>query len=316
MPMTVSLAGLLAAFLLHLGPALAGLAGHGIGMVAVFALLNGAWSFLIHRGDWPLRLQHLRRPGVSGLTALKIGILIALPALLMGAGGGLGALAGWRPGLPVLAPPGISVLGLALGLWAGRRQAEIEVFLDRALAELRAMPAPPGDDPGGGHAAARAMAERIAALSEDIDDAALTAMMAEVDEVASLFSALDTAAGLPVAPRSGTARRALILLATDETAARALVWRRVPAVALDAAGDDPALLRLVAGRLLALVRAAPDLSPDFPMSWDVDVAAHGCPDPATAALLRALRDALNALAPDEPDAGPEDTGAVPSCEKG
>ncbi len=112
-------------------------------------------------------------PGAAGALrfGLALAVLAVLATALWGAGQGLAALAGAPP---LWVGPGLALAGIALSrsLWSARREAEMNAFLDGALAEISGLAR---------EVSAETEAARRRAREED--DAACGALLAGIDSI-------------------------------------------------------------------------------------------------------------------------------------
>jgi hypothetical protein len=222
---------------------------------------------------------------------------VALVAVLLGLGRGIGALAGFLPIVNPVLPLAVSFLAIPLCrmMWDAREAADQGIFLD--------------DEAAAAHAP-RAAAEAgtaIVPLLNLPDDASDATVMADVARImggsGAEFRLKALTAALASPGRSHAAlRRAIILWASEP---EIVAPGRVPnamSAAFTIADGNPDLLRLFLPRALALIAAFPYRAPGFPAPARLrQTAAAGLssddPNSDLPAHLRAdLSDGLRALA--------------------
>ncbi len=282
--------------LLYIGPLVAGMCHFGWGLVAPFTLIFVVWLMVLRPEQWPASPQEWLT-GSAWLAALaQILSQVALIAVLIGIGRGIGALAGFLPVVNPVLPLSISFLAIPLCrmLWDAREAADHGYFLD--------------EDAEAAHAP-RVVAEAGKAivpllnLPDSASDAQVTAAISKALSVASAYLRLKAlVAALAQPGRSHLAlRQGLILWASEpETVASGQVPHAMSA-AFSFAEGSPDLLRLYLPRAIALIAAFPNRAADFPVPArlrQAAVAASGSdPNADLPVHLRDdLRDGLRALA--------------------
>lgn len=277
--------------LLYLGPLLAGLGGFGWAQVPVFGTIFLLWLIIQRPQQWPRTRTDWQKPAALITLAAQIATQTLLVVVCFGVGRGIGGVTGFTLDLPLLLPIGLSLLSIPLGrmIWDPRKGAQLDQLLDDAIAAIETgRPlAGPGEE---ALQMAAEMLKPLAALSADTPAAELEA------HLAALARHLDHET-LSAALRGGGAplRRALIIHASQPDVLQALEDRAAPVQALTAAMGDPALLELLATRLVAALRAVPELIGDCPTPEVVRSAAEGLGDPAAEVALRRLADAMTPL---------------------
>lgn len=103
--------------LLYIGPLLAGLAGQGWAMVALFAAIFLLSSVVLHPGTWPRSRADLARPGAAVALAALVATQVLLVVMCFGFGRGLGGVLAFQPGLPVYLPAALSIASVPLARW-------------------------------------------------------------------------------------------------------------------------------------------------------------------------------------------------------
>lgn len=293
--------------LLYLGPLLAGLGGFGWSRVPVFVAIFLLWTLILRPATWPQTAADWARPDllIGLLTQSVMQVLIV--ALCFGIGRGLGGVLGVQPAYPVMLPIAVSFLSIPLCrlLWNPHKAAEMDRFLDTAIAGIKAAGA--GIPPD--RAETRARTDRLLAPLQ-----ALPATATE-DDIARHLAALlthapaeDIARGLIDAAARGTASpaglRALVLHTTDPAHSAAISGLTAPARAFQLISDDPALTLLHARRSAYLLTEDPDAWWDSVSPDTLRTAAAAMP-PEAATALHHLAALTERVAP--PDHIPDQT---------
>lgn len=280
--------------LLYIGPLFAGISGMAFGILVPFVVIFVVWLLVLRPEQWPATADEWMTAPALGAAVTQVLSQILLVFVLLGAGRGIGALAGFLPVVNPIFPLAVSFLAIPLCrlLWDARAAADQGIFLDD---EAEAAEAP------------RALAEANASiltllnLADDAPDAEVGTQVAKVMTVVSAGLRLDALAGaLSQTGRSHAAlRRALVLWSSEP---EIVAPGRVPggmANAFAIADGNGDLLRLYVPRALALIAAFPDVATDFPTPAQLRQAAEDGSDLGAdlPAHLRAdLRDGLVALA--------------------
>ena len=278
--------------LLYFGPLLAGLGGFGWAQVPVFVAIFVLWLIILRPQQWPRKLADWQKPEALVTLAAQTATQALLVVVCFGIGRGIGGVTGFFLTLPTLLPVGISFLSIPLCrmIWDPRKGQQMDGFLDDAIAAVGTGRPLPGPEEAAVQMATE-MLKPLAALPASTPVAELedhlTALALHLDHE-TLSAALRPAPGPQL-------RRALMIHASQPAALRALQDRAYPVQALTAAGDDPALLGLLALRLVQALCEVPDLIGDFPTPQRVFAAAEGLGDPAAETALRALAKAMGPL---------------------
>ncbi len=250
--------------LLYLGPLLAGMAGFGWNQVAAFSVIFLLWQIVMRPLDWPRDPAAWRDGAMLAAAAARIAILVALVAILFGLGRGIGGIAGYLPAVPVLAPLGLSLLAVPLArmVWDPAKAAEMDRFLDGALAQVKAKTADAAHI-NAATARADALLQPLADLPADTPaeaiEAHLRAMGAHVDPARlreALLARVRGGAGRPLT-------LALALHASDP-GMLATVPGRLLTDAWLALPDDAGVISAFAHRMAAALQASPALWWDLP----------------------------------------------------
>ena len=278
--------------LLYFGPLLAGLGGLGWAQVPVFVAIFVLWLIILRPQHWPKTLADWQKPAALISVAAQTATQALLVVVCFGVGRGIGGVTGFSLALPVLLPIGISLLSIPLCrmIRDPRKGQQIDRLLDDAIAANETGHPMPGPGDAAMQVAAE-MLKPLAALPAGTPvaevEAHLTALARHLDHE-TLSAALRAAPGPQL-------RRALMIHASQPAALLALQDRAYPVQALTAASDDPALLGLLAPRLVQALREVPELIGDFPTPQRVLAAAEGLGDPAAETALRALAKAMGPL---------------------
>lgn len=293
---------LFATLLLYLGPLLAGLAGHGWGVLPVFTLIFLCWLILLRPTLWPKTVEGWKatQPWVDLATRALVQAVLVILCLAIGRG--LAGVVGHLSATPLWLPPALSLIavGLARAAFSPAEMAEMDALLDEAIESIesveKAAVTPP--DPALG-AAAEALAALPSGTSETETAEALdrlTARFAHADLLDALTLRLGTMAEPPK-----PALRAVVMLATDPAAAEKALGRNDQARAFQSAGTDEELLDLFARRCMLALAEEPDSWFDCPSSTSVREAADRAEDPQTAGALAALAEMIDRYAPADED---------------
>lgn len=294
--------------LLYLGPLLAGLAGFGWAQVPVFAAIFLMWLVILRPGQWPgSGADWVRGPAILSLVA-KAAVQLLLVTVCFGIGRGLGGVLDFLPPLPFWLPLLISAAAIPLGrlIWNPHKAAEIDAFLDDAIAQIERVGNPPDDVDW-----SAAMAPILALPPETPDHRALAVLDDAIDRTGGelLHFLRQTLTAAPGAHPA--ARRAAVLWATEASMVRSYVGYCAPSDAFAVIGDNPALLGQFADRAIRLLDAEPDHWIDCPNAETVEEAAARCTDPAVAAQLRAfIAKMAEVEAPDDVASERETVGQV------
>lgn len=282
--------------LLYIGPLFAGLSGFSWGMLPAFLAVFVVWLMVLRPEQWPASAEEWLT-GQAWLAALALILSqLALIAVLLAIGRGIGGVSGFLPILNPIFPLAISFLAIPLCrmLWNAREAADQGIFLD---AEAEAAQAPRIASE-----AANAVVPLLN-LADNDADTKVSQAVAKVMNVASADLRLKAlVAALSNPDRTHAAlRRALILWASEP---EIVAPGRVPngmANAFAIADGNPDLLRFFVPRALALVTAFPDRAGGFPAPGKLRQTAaaelEGGPYSDLPVHLRDdLRDGLRALA--------------------
>ena len=290
--------------LLYMGPLVAGLSGFGWAMLTPFVSVFVLWLILLRPHQWPQTYAEWLH--WQAITAALSQILsqILLVAVLFGLGRGIGGVLGLEPQVHPFLPLGMSMAALPLMrlVWDPERALAEGVTID-ALAQVARAP----DRRGAGRKAARQRVADLLALANDADSQLVLVLLHEASESGDGWAvAKALAEALPQAPetRHGALRQAIIHWATDPAIHASGAVPGGLGAAFAAAGRDPALLRIVAPRAVALAQAMPDRTDQFPDPATLDrLAQSGVPadvERSLQALANALRTGLAQPSPPEP----------------
>lgn len=131
----------LSGVLLYGGALLAGVAGQGFGAGVALTLVFALWQVLLHPERWPATAADLTSPAQWAGLALMLAVQALVVAVVLGAGRAIAALGFGLPGLPLALPLVLSALGVALArlAWNPRERAEMNAFIDEAMAQIGGM---------------------------------------------------------------------------------------------------------------------------------------------------------------------------------
>jgi len=286
---------------LYMGPLLAGLSGFGWAMLTPFVSVFVLWLILLRPHQWPQ--TYAEWLDWQAVTAAVSQILsqILLVAVLFGLGRGIGGVLGLEPQVHPFLPLGMSMAALPLMrlVWDPERALAEGVTID-ALARA------PSRRVAGRKSSAAQVADLLA-LPDDADSQLALVLLHEASESGDGWAvAKALAEALPQAPetRHGALRQAVIHWATDPAIHAAGAVPGGLGAAFAAAGRDPALLRIVAPRAVALAQAMPDRADQFPDPATLDrLAQSGVPadvERSLMALANALRTGLAQSSPSQP----------------
>ncbi|HSF64147.1 MAG TPA: hypothetical protein VLA78_07150 [Paracoccaceae bacterium] len=285
----------LAAALLYAGPLVAGLGGQGWAVAPVFVLVFLLWQVVMRPADWRRTPLEWAQAPVMLAAVLRIAVLVLLVALLFGLGRGIGALLGHLPAIPAAAPVLASLLAVPLArlIWDPAKGAQMEAFLDDALAQVRGAAAPGGSV----EEDLDAIVAPLLDLAEDTPDAVARAAvdrLAASPDWAILIETLRES--LIYTDKPATAiRRGLALWSTDPATVDRLRGCGMPCTGWSAAGGYLGPEGLFATGALAALDAHPDRWEDFPMPADLRENAAANPEPEIARALTLLANRLEEL---------------------
>lgn len=283
--------------LLYTGPLYAGLAGHGLEFVPLFAAIFMIWLSVVRPGDWPRDARQWRSPRAIAWPLQIFAVQLVLAGFCLAIGRGIGGLFDFTPPLPLAFTILVSIVSIALAKLLrddalnGPRRAE-GLGIGSGILDVR-RPRMPGEPPGR-LAAEAAMAHLAEVPRRGVHAAALRPLLDEVEAEGAALDLLDALATAParhlpyvqaevlLALRPATARR---ILGTGRIAAafeRALATRR-GRVLLGAADAASVLLRTEP-------RAAGELPDQSRLRSEA--AALSADNPAAAQALRELASAL------------------------
>lgn len=285
-----------ASALLYLGPLLAGLGGAGWSWAPAFAAVFVLWLIVMRPQDWPRQAAAWANPAVPLRAVTHIAVQLLLVLVMFALGRGIGGVAGVAPLWPAWAPLLLSALSVPLArlAWNPARGAELDRFLDEAIAGLQAA-VPPAASPD--------QRRQIGALVRRLRDlppgTGAEAVWPMVRAAAEELPRHDLADAVWTEARTGddVMRLAFLLLATDGETAES-VGGDLPTRALMLIEERPDLFPLYAQRMQAALEAYPGLwyaAPTDEVLGDL-IGRH--PGPGAAALA-ALQARLRDLAPDE-----------------
>ena len=277
--------------LLYLGPLLAGLGRFGWTQVPVFVVIFVLWLIILRPQQWPRSLTDWKKSDSLITLAAQTATQALLVLVSFGIGHGIGGVTGFALPLPTYLPAAVSFLSIPLCrlIWDPWKAAQMDRFLDEALTEIEA--GAPGTGPGD------AVLQMTAEMLKPLAALALSAPVAEVEaHLAALAAHLDHQT-LAAALRAGSGpglQRALMIHASQPVALRALAGSHYPAQALVLAGNDPALVALLATRLRAALRADPGVIGDCPTAETLRALAAATADPEASGAMRNLAQAMDA----------------------
>jgi hypothetical protein len=277
--------------LLYFGPLLAGIAGFGWRVVPLFVGIFLLWLFILRPQQWPRRLADWSRPEALIALLTQSVVQVLLVAVSLGIGRGIGGVLGVMPDIPLMLPVAVSFLSIPLArmIWDPWRAEVGEDVLDAALARLEAEVDPADDLKRRTESAAR----MVAALDRLPPEAAPELLADHLHAMATQTSheALRVALMDPIYDGSATAvvRRAAAVHATDPAVVDLLQGSTYPMAVFRALTDGPTLA-LFAERCADLVAERPDRLGDCPDPEDVVTLVARVPGAATE--LAALAKAL------------------------
>lgn len=285
-----------ASALLYLGPLLAGLGGAGWSWAPAFALVFVLWLIVMRPQDWPRQAAAWARPEVVLRAVTHSAVQLLLVSVMFALGRGIGGVAGVSPLWPAWVPLLVSALSVPLArlVWNPARAAEMDRFLDEAIAGLQAA-IPPSASPD----QQRQIAALVRRLRDLPPDAGADVVWRIVRVAAEELPLHDLADVLLTEAEAGgdVMRLAFLLLATDGEAAES-VGGDLPTRALFLIEECPDLFPLYAQRMQEALEAYPGLwyaAPTDDVLGDL-IGRH--PGPGATALA-ALQARLRDLAPDE-----------------
>lgn len=100
--------------LLYLGPLLAGLAGFGWALVAVFTAIFVLWLVILQPYEFPINRAEWMTSEAWVAVAARAAVQLLFVVLLFGIGRGIGGILGSIPGFPAMLPLAISFLSIPL----------------------------------------------------------------------------------------------------------------------------------------------------------------------------------------------------------
>lgn len=100
--------------LLYFGPLLAGLAGFGWGLVAVFTAIFVLWLIILQPYEFPINRSEWRSTDAWVAIFARAAVQLLLVVVLFGIGRGLGGILGAMTGYPAMLPIAISFLSIPL----------------------------------------------------------------------------------------------------------------------------------------------------------------------------------------------------------
>jgi hypothetical protein len=178
--------------LLYAGPLLAGLAGQGVAAGLVLTAVFTLWQVLLHPERWPKTAADWARPAPLAAAALTVAVQALVVALVLGLGRGLAALGLGLPGLPLVMPIILALVGAALArlAWNPQERVEMEAFLDEAIAQIEGMAAAAPDAAPSGPAPQQSQSDwLLAGFANDLHEAG--AGSAECDNLVRQLVKLD-----------------------------------------------------------------------------------------------------------------------------
>ena len=109
--------------LLYFGPLLAGLAGFGWGLVAVFTAIFMLWLIILQPDEVPISRADWLSPAAWVAIGARAAVQLLLVVVLFGIGRGIGGILGAMAGFPPMLPIAISFLSIALARMLGDPRA-------------------------------------------------------------------------------------------------------------------------------------------------------------------------------------------------
>jgi len=98
--------------LLYFGPLLAGLAGFGWGLVAVFTVIFVLWLVILQPYEFPINRAEWMSPDAWVAVGARAAVQLLVVVVLFGIGRGIGGILGAMAGFPVMLPIAISFLSI------------------------------------------------------------------------------------------------------------------------------------------------------------------------------------------------------------
>lgn len=248
--------------LLYFGPLLAGLGGFGWSVVPVFAAIFVLWLFILRPQQWPRRLSDWQRPEALVTLASQLAVQLLLVLVCFGIGRGIGGVLGALPPFPLMLPVAISFLSIPICrmIWDPWKMAEMDRFLDDALAQVQGTAAQP--DRTARQARARSM---LAALPPGLSPDDMTGHLRAMEEGVGPEVLAETLLSMASAGGGAETLCALTVLATEGRLVE-IVGGDLPTRAFQLLPNDPALVGLFARRAVAVLDSDPDLYGDFPQA--------------------------------------------------
>lgn len=285
-----------ASALLYLGPLLAGLGGAGWSWAPAFAAVFVLWLIVMRPQDWPRQAAAWANPAVPLRAVMQAAVQLLLVSVMFALGRGIGGVAGVAPLWPAWAPLLLSALSVPLArlAWNPARGAEMDRFLDEAIAELQA--AVPQAATPDQRRQIDALVRRLRDLPPGTGAEAVWRIVRVAAEELPLHDLAD-AVWTEVRTGDDVMQLAFLLLATDGETAES-VGGDLPTRALLLIEERPDLFPLYAQRMQEALEAYPGLwyaAPTDEVLGDL-IGRH--PGPGATALA-ALQARLRDLAPDE-----------------
>ena len=114
---------MLANALLYFGPLLAGLAGFGWGLVAVFTAIFVLWLIILQPYEFPINRAEWMSPDAWVAIGARAAVQLLLVVVLFSIGRGIGGILGAMTGYSAMLPIAISFLSIPLArmIWDPRR---------------------------------------------------------------------------------------------------------------------------------------------------------------------------------------------------
>ena len=284
--------------MLYAGPAIAGLAGFGWGVVPAFVVIFLAWQIVNRPAQWPRDPAAWRNTQVQTGAALQGVVVLVVVLVCFGAGRGLGGVVGYLPQLPLVVPLFLSLAAVPLSrMIHDPRQSEgMDTFLDDAVNRLKsfdkdvAFPSSDAQHILDGTRLALRLLQPVQDLPPETPPKViaqhLTAIATQVDDARLREALVERATG------GGPSRPLLTALALHATDGRRMEILGLETVdpAFAALPDDAEIMTLYATRAVAAVTEDADVRLALPRAALVEHALSRMAGTAAEGPLKALLD--------------------------
>lgn len=273
--------------LLYLGPMLAGLSGHPLALMPLYALFFVLWTIVVQPETWRRTSRTGRSADFWLSVTAQIAVQILLALVCLGAGRGIAGVAGITLDIPITFPLTVAFLAIPL--------SRLLVPMTSRVSDVPIGPGLPTLDE---LELADALLEPLAMLAPytptEVLERHLNAMAPNVSAKALIHGLMISAAS---AKAPAVIQRAFVQHATDPTAALAADHPNAIAGAFQVARKDVDLLTVFANRALHLIRLQPNLYTSYPTHSDVREAAALAVNPHLRETLSGLAEVLQLSGP-------------------